>query len=220
MIRRVCDINGRMARERKFWDRSAGRYDLFVRFAGLPYGRIKELMREELKPDDMVFEAASGTGDVALFAAGIVKHVKCIDISPDMVELSRVKAGDRNIDNVEFDVGDAYELNVEDRSADVVIAVNFLHVLIEPEHVLAEFRRILKDGGVLIVPVYCHGESRISRFMSRCMGITGFKAYNRWSVEGFRTFIEENGFKVQRSVVIKGAIPLEYIMAVKPPKLF
>ena len=41
-----------------------------------------------------------------------------------------------------------------DQSFDVVIVVNALHIVPEPEKALSEIRRVLKDDGVLVAPTF------------------------------------------------------------------
>ena len=49
-----------------------------------------------------------------------------------------------------------FRLSYADRSFDVVIVSNALHIVPQSEKALAEIRRVLKDDGVLIAPTFTH----------------------------------------------------------------
>jgi phosphatidylethanolamine/phosphatidyl-N-methylethanolamine N-methyltransferase len=138
-----------------------------------------------------------------------------IDITPQMVDLARAKAQSRGIGNVEFAIGDAYQLPFSDGMFDAVVISNALHVMIEPERALAEARRVLKEDGRLIVPTFCHGDNYLSKLVCRAMNLVGFKAFQIWSVESFGCFIEAHGYEVLRKEVFRDIIPLTYLVAQK-----
>ena len=52
-----------------------------------------------------------------------------------------------------------FRLPYADKSFDVVIVSNALHIVPQPEKALAEIRRVLKDDGVLIAPTFTHAEN-------------------------------------------------------------
>jgi len=205
----------RMDKERGFWSSFAPKYDTFMKRVGPAYERIVQLIENEVDPADYVLEAACGTGLISMRIAPYVDRYFGCDISPEMIEIARSKALSSGISNIEFSVQDAYNLDFEDDSFDAVILANALHVMIEPEKVLANIRRILKSEGLLIIPTYLHGSSLLSRSISSIMGLSGFRAYHRWSAESFEQFIEICGYTILRSISIKDKIPLQYISAVK-----
>lgn len=201
--------------ERRFWDRFACFYDLFMKKTKRLYGEITKLIQQELGPDCEVLDLAAGTGLLALELASKVKKVSGMDISSEMINLARIKAKSRQIGNVEFSTGDAYQLPFTDNSFDVVLISNALHVMLQPELVLAEAHRVLKQDGRLIVPTFCHGENYLSRLVSMLMSLVGFKAYHRWSVNDFKGFIAANRFSVVRFEILKDFIPLAFLVARK-----
>ncbi len=54
----------------------------------------------------------------------------------------------------------------------------------EPRRALASMKRVVKDGGKVIVPAFCHGENLLSRVFSAFMTFSGFQAVGRWSIKG------------------------------------
>ncbi|MGD9155913.1 MAG: class I SAM-dependent methyltransferase [Bacillota bacterium] len=205
----------RRRRERAFWDRFAWLYDRFMKSSSGLYEKVFELLRQELQAEFVLLDLAVGTGLLALKMAPQIKKVYGVDISPEMVGQAKVKSRASRITNVEFSVGDAYRLPFDSIMFDVVLISNALHVMIEPEQALSEAYRVLKTDGRLIVPTFCHGENRLSRFVSWVMSRFGFEAFQRWSIGGFEQFIAANHFKVLQKVILKDIIPLTYIVAEK-----
>jgi phosphatidylethanolamine/phosphatidyl-N-methylethanolamine N-methyltransferase len=206
----------RQIRERRFWDRFAGFYDLFIiKKSGGLYAKIVELLLPELHPDWVVLDLAAGTGLLALKMAPQVQKVFGIDISAAMLGQAQAKAEERRIGNVEFRVGDACQLPFAEASFNAVVISNALHVMLKPECVLAEVYRVLKPDGCLIAPTFCHGENRLSRLVCWVMGWSGFKTFQRWSIAEYEQFIAANGFKVIHKEVLKDIIPLTYLVAEK-----
>lgn len=199
--------------EKRFWDRFASKYDRFMeRFAGV-YEEILDLIAGELEPGFVVLEVATGTGIIATAISDRASKVVATDISDPMIEVAREKAEAQGIKNVEFSVMDAYDLRFEDGAFDCCIVANALHVMKEPRRALSEVKRVLKPGGKMICPTFCHGENFKSRVVSRIVGIVGFKACTRFSVDSFRRFIEGSGFEIVDARVFKGVPPLVYLVA-------
>jgi SAM-dependent methyltransferase len=75
-----------------------------------------------------------------------------VDQSPALVEAARRLAADDGLGaRVEFRVGDAHAVDLEDASADAVVAHTLLSHVTDPAAVLAEAARVLRPGGVLAV---------------------------------------------------------------------
>ena len=53
-----------------------------------------------------------------------------------------------------FSVQDATKLPYTLETFDAVVISNALHIMPEPEKALAEIRRVLKPGGILIAPTF------------------------------------------------------------------
>jgi phosphatidylethanolamine/phosphatidyl-N-methylethanolamine N-methyltransferase len=205
----------RVRKEKRFWDRFAPRYDRFMsRFAGV-YAQLVDRIQLELDPSDRVLEIATGTGLIALEISKYVSSVTAIDISEPMIRVARSKARSANIGNVDFHVQDACALSFDDEEFDVCLVVNALHVMLQPELALREIRRVLKPSGRLIAPTYCHGENRKSRLVSRIMGLFGFKAYSRFSIQSYSDALTADGFHITDSHVFAGTPPLACLTAEK-----
>ena len=115
-----------------------------------------------------------------------------------------------------FSVQDMFCLPYADGSFDAVIVSNALHIVPQPEKALAEIRRVLKDDGVLIAPTFTHaGNSFSGKVRAFFMKLAGFPLHSRWTSEEYLTFLQQNGWTVRKSVVLKASFPLTYTECVK-----
>ncbi len=210
-------MNNRQSNERKFWDKFASHYDSFIRnVVGKTYKSILENMDSELNANQAVLEIGTGTGIIPFAIFSKVSSIVATDISPDMIKIAAQKQADLNIRNIDFQVQDSYNLAFPDKSFDVVIASNLLHLLYEPEKPLAEVMRVMKDDGIFIAPTFCVGENRKSKVITTVAGIiSGFKIINNWSIREFKIMLLNNGFKEIKVVRIDGRFPLVYVVLTK-----
>ena len=201
-----------MREHKNFWDRNAGRYDRFMRKDRAAYETMYGLIRPVVK-GKTVLELATGTGLIAKNIVNAAAHIEATDASAEMIlEAKR----DNQSAKLHFSVRDMFCLPYADKSFDVVIVSNALHIVPQPEKALAEIRRVLKDDGVLIAPTFTHGngtlQGRIKLFF---MKLAGFPLNSRWSSADYLTFLRQNGWTVRKSAVLKASFPLTYAECVK-----
>lgn len=207
--------NKRQQKERYFWDKYAPRYDKSTPKAERAHGIILDLISEYIDSSMDVLEVATGTGILACAITDKCKSVTACDLSPEMIKIAQNKINAKDHGNLVFHVKDAYSLDYEPSSFDVAIASNMLHVMMQPETALESIHKILKPGGILVAPTYCHNEHMISNITSRLMSLAGFKAFHRWSAVSYKEFIEKNNFHVLKFELIKGMVPLAIVAAQK-----
>ncbi|MBN1409451.1 MAG: class I SAM-dependent methyltransferase [Spirochaetales bacterium] len=205
----------RQDKEKKFWNKFANKYDNFLNNLKDTYDLLIKKINQYMDPSKNVLEIATGTGIISLEIARNAKRVCGCDISEEMVKTARSKLKNTQYTNIEFDVQDAYHLTYEQESFDIVIASNVLHVLIQPEKALQSIHNVLKPKGIFIAPTYCHGNSAFSRIISFIMSLAGFKAYQKWSIESFRDFLESKKYRIIEFEVIKDKIPLVFAVVEK-----
>jgi ubiquinone/menaquinone biosynthesis C-methylase UbiE len=210
-MRDLDRING----EQRFWNRFALRYDRFMDRRVKSYPILLEKLLEEIGTGTTVLEVAAGTGVVSLRLAAKAGCVYALDISQAMVAEAKKKARAKNLENIEFLVDDAYGLPFESGKFDAVICSNALHNMKEPATPLMEMRRVLRPGGRVFTPTFCHGEGLKSRIISWIMSLTGFPAYHRFTIVELTTLIERSGFTIIRKEIIKDAIPMAYLVGEK-----
>jgi len=95
-------------------------------------------------------DVGTGTGVLALVLAELGHNITGIDIADEMVEKAKEKFKNNNLSG-NFIVGDAENLPFEDNSFDVVINRHVVWSLPQPERAMAEWKRVLRSGGKLII---------------------------------------------------------------------
>mgnify|MGYP000102277726 CR=1 FL=1 len=196
-----------MREHKNFWDRNAGRYDRFMRKDREVYEKMYELIRPVVK-DKTVLELATGTGLIARHIIKAAAHIEATDASVEMIAEAK---RDNQSAKLHFSVQDMFRLPYADKSFDVVIVSNALHIVPQPEKALAEIHRVLKDDGVLIAPTFTHaGNSFSGKVRAFFMKLAGFPLHSKWTSEEYLRFLRQNVWAVRKSVVLKASFPLTY----------
>ena len=201
-----------MQEHKDFWDKNAGRYDRFMRKDRAAYDEMYELIRPIVR-HKTVLELATGTGLIAKHIVNAAAHIEATDASAEMIAEAK---RDNRSSKLYFSVQDMFCLPYADKSFDAVIVSNALHIVPQPEKALAEIRRVLKDGGVLIAPTFTHaGNSFSGRAKAFFMKLAGFPLHSKWTSEEYLRFLQQNGWTVRKSAVLKASFPLTYAECVK-----
>ena len=201
-----------MQEHKDFWDKNAGRYDRFMRKDGAAYDEMYELIRSVVR-HKTVLELATGTGLIAKNIVNAAAHIEATDASAEMI--AEAKRDNRSA-KLYFSVQDMFCLPYAGESFDVVIVSNALHIVPQPEKALAEIRRVLKDNGVLIAPTFTHaGNSFTGKVRAFFMKLAGFPLHSKWTSEEYLRFLQQNGWTVRKSAVLKASFPLTYAECVK-----
>ena len=196
-----------MQERKNFWDKNAGRYDRFMRKDRAAYDEMYELIRPIVR-HKTVLELATGTGLIAKHIVNAAAHIEATDASAEMI--AEAKRDTRSA-RLHFSVQDMFRLPYADKSFDVVIVSNALHIVPQPEKALAEIRRVLKDEGALIGPTFTHAENSIfGKVRAFFMKLAGFPLHSGWTGEEYLRFLRQNGWTVRKRVVLKASFPLTY----------
>ena len=189
------------------WDIFAPVYEFAMRSQKSIYDYMYERIGEVAQGKD-VLELATGPGMIARHIATSAASVIATDFAPKMIETAR-KA--KNPENLSFEVADATSLRFEDKSFDVVVIANALHIIPNPEKALAEIRRVLKDDGVLIAPNFIFREGGKRNLWQKFLSLVGVRFAHEWTENEYRSFLKANGWTIEMSIVLKGRIDLAYV---------
>ena len=201
-----------MREHKNFWDRNAGRYDRFMRKDRAAYETMYGLIRPVVK-GKTVLELATGTGLIAKNIVNAAAHIEASDTSAEMIREAKRR---NHSAKLHFSVQDMFCLPYADESFEVVIVSNALHIVPQPEKALAEIRRVLRDDGVLIAPTFTHAEnSFFGNSKAFFLKLAGFPLHSRWTSEEYLCFLQQNGWTVRKSDVLKASFPLTYVECVK-----
>lgn len=198
-------------RDRGYWEKNAARYDRSLGPLGRPLPRMLELVGEAVTGAGRVLELAAGTGLVTPVLAAAAREVVATDYAAAMVDHLRATVERRGLANVRCQQADIYALPFEPASFDAVVAANVLHLVPDLEAALAAMCRVLKPGGLLVVPTFCHDETALSWVVSRILAVTGFPGHRRFTAESLRQALAANGIRVGRVELLPGLIPVCYV---------
>jgi ubiquinone/menaquinone biosynthesis C-methylase UbiE len=132
----------------EYYNRMAGRYMAF------PCRRVLKRIVAKGIETGRAIDVGTGPGIFPIFMTKAIPGIqfKGIDLSPIMVDLAKRNAREEGIaDRIEFEVGSAYSLPVEDRSLDLVLCINTLHHLESPVDFFNEVARSLKEEGAFVI---------------------------------------------------------------------
>ena len=201
-----------MREHKNFWDRNAGRYDRFMRKDRAAYETMYGLIRPVVK-GKTVLELATGTGLISKNIVNAAAHIEASDTSAEMIREAKRR---NHSAKLHFSVQDMFCLPYADESFEVVIVSNALHIVPQPEKALAEIHRVLRDDGVLIAPTFTHAEnSFFGNSKAFFLKLAGFPLHSRWTSEEYLCFLQQNGWAVRKSDVLKASFPLTYVECVK-----
>lgn len=103
-------------------------------------------------PDGATIADVPCGGGVALRALRPEQEIRylAMDLSPKMLKRAGRRARKRSLEQVELRVADMTELPLADGEVDLFLSYSGLHMVPNPERVIAEIARCLKPGGRLI----------------------------------------------------------------------
>jgi SAM-dependent methyltransferase len=192
-----------LADTRTSYDRDASGYAEKVRglLDGNPYLRASLALFAELVRD-------AGGGPVADVGCGpghVTRHLKDlgveafgIDLSPEMVAIAR-----RDHPDLRFEVGTMTDLDLADDSVAGVVA--FWSVIHVPDHsvptVFGQFRRVLRQGGSLLVGFHVGNETRHTSegYSGRAISVDS----HRRRPDQVARWLREAGFTIEAELVMR-----------------
>ena len=141
----------------EMFDNIAFRYDFLNRFlsAGIDVSWRKKAINKlkDINPQN-ILDVATGTGDVAILTAKMLKPAKItgIDISEGMLDVGRKKIADLCLtQTIELVSGDSEKINFPDNNFDAITVAFGVRNYQNLEKGLQEMYRVLKPGGKLVV---------------------------------------------------------------------
>jgi demethylmenaquinone methyltransferase/2-methoxy-6-polyprenyl-1,4-benzoquinol methylase len=101
------------------------------------------------QPGERILDMAAGTGTSSASLAKSGAHIVAADFSAGMIEVGKKRQAGN--DRIEFVQADATEMPFEDDSFDAATISFGLRNVVEPKKALAEFYRVVKPGGRLVI---------------------------------------------------------------------
>jgi ubiquinone/menaquinone biosynthesis C-methylase UbiE len=137
-----------------------------------------------IRPGERVLELGPGPGAFTVRAARRTEpggSLVAVDIQPKMIAALEQRVQEADLTNVETHVASAYELPLEDESADRAFLVTVLPEIPDRGRALAELRRVLKPGGVLsVTEEFLDPDYPLARTTARWAEKAGFELAERY----------------------------------------
>ena len=205
----MVEANKKM--KKSVWDIFAPIYERVMKSQQNIYNYLYNHISEAVK-GKIVLELATGPGMIAKHIASSAKSVVATDFAPKMIETAQKGIVPQN---VTFKVADDENLIFAENSFDVVIIANALHIIPNPIKVLNEIDRVLKEDGILIAPNFIVRDSGKSNLWQKIIALAGIKFNHEWTADEYKSFLEENVWKVSKSEIVKGRIDLLYTECIR-----
>ncbi len=150
--------------QRKRWTRLAGNWE-----AGGATGlsKVVESVLSKIKadPNAIAVDLGTGTGQLAIPIAPLVREVWAVDISKSMLDLLVDNAAAKGISNIKPIVSPIETLDFPPASVDLVVTNYVLHHLLDSDKqaTIAHIYQWLKPGGYLVIGDMMFGRGSDSR---------------------------------------------------------
>jgi ubiquinone/menaquinone biosynthesis C-methylase UbiE len=181
--------------------------------------RQRAIEMAAIKNGEKIIEVAFGTGlnFVEILKRNPQGWVNGIDVSMKMLERARKRISKTGQKNYTLYLGDCRHLPFEDGTFDILMTQYLLDILPVEDFtpILLQFRRVLKDGGRVVLVNMTKGERWLNKIyeeiyklkpplLAGCRGVMA------------QPFLEEIGFKeFQREFVSQLGFPSEVVLGVK-----
>lgn len=136
---------------RAYWSGRAASFDQQVGHAiksDAELAAFQSLLRQSFGAHPrQVLDLACGTGEITRALLSLGHEVTAIDFSEEMLARARAKHGDK----ARILAGDAERLLDDDQSYDALVTRHLVWTLTDPEAAFAEWFRVLRPGGRLLV---------------------------------------------------------------------
>ena len=151
-----------------------------------------------IKKDDIVLDAGSGTGRITRVIAKKCKKVYAVDFSPKSVDLLRTEAEDQNLNNISCMVGDITKKIQFNEKMDKAISVGVIqHIPISLERHMAvkNIFTYLKSGGIFTMTAYNWNAKMEQKGLQKEGVFDSGISYFRYTPEEIKSLLETCGFE-------------------------
>jgi 2-polyprenyl-6-hydroxyphenyl methylase/3-demethylubiquinone-9 3-methyltransferase len=167
---------------------------------------FESLLQTLVQPGELWLDAGCGSGRLARIVARLGARVVAVDGSPSMIECAQRESQALD-DNISYQqVATIEALEFPDSHFDKLLCSSVLEYLEKPEQALAEFSRLLRPGGVLLVSVpNRYSPIRLAQLLIRnSLKWFGKNFYpylavskNSYSQAAINQLLDKTGFSVQ-----------------------
>mgnify|MGYP001078042885 CR=1 FL=1 len=155
-------LDERRRRSQEFFDRHARQWDDLARTL-LPVPDYLPRLLASVPHGGTVVEVGVGTGGLLADLAARADDVIGVDHSPAMLEEARRRLKGQGVRGIDLRLGEMSHLPLPDASVGCALLNMVLHHAPDPPAVLAEIRRVLVPGGLLLIADLARHERETAR---------------------------------------------------------
>lgn len=186
-----------MKDHRKFWNKSASRYDEVEEKDMVVYERIFEEIKPYLNKESYVLDIGCGTGALHEQISTLVHQIVGVDYSEKMIEVAKGKAATKNLSNVKYICGTLNHNSIKENSYNIVTAFYLLHLFEDLASELGQIRGLLGDHGYFVSVTPCMKESVVLGTLLGFSGAVGITPkIKKYSYKDLAESIKKSGFNI------------------------
>jgi ubiquinone/menaquinone biosynthesis C-methylase UbiE len=178
----------------RFWEEADSIGDIYSN-----EGRVADQIRRAVSVEGKrVLEVGAGSGRDGIELAASGAEVVALDYSrPSLAMIAEQTGRGRN---VSLCCGDAFSLPFADQSFDIVFHQGLLEHFRNPDDLVAENRRVLKQGGILLVDVpQRYHYYTVMKHIAIAVGAWFAGWETEYSIRGLERLLEKHSFSVVSS---------------------
>jgi 2-polyprenyl-6-hydroxyphenyl methylase/3-demethylubiquinone-9 3-methyltransferase len=175
------------------------------------------LMGRDLRDQDWL-DAGCGSGTLTRWLAAAGARVVGVDAAEEMIAQARQLSGqDERKLQVHYEhIATIADLPLPDRSLSGILCSSVLEYVSDPAACLAEFARVLRPGGLLVISVANRNSMvrwgqlathRLGRLLGRRWWAFLDHSHNEYSAAGFRALLTERDFVTVKVIPFGSPIP-------------
>ena len=189
----------------KYWSRFSATYDENQEYVvGKTF--LNEVKRNINNLTDLgeVLELGCGTGYFTESIVKNAKHVFATDLSEELLGKARERLGES--DKITFQKENGMAITFTSNKFDTVFMANVIHVIENPQRVLQECYRVLKDNGLLVITSFTNHGMKLLEIIK--LGFRFIKVWGKpprhthFSPDSLCSLIESTGFSIEQSKVL------------------
>ncbi len=202
----------------KFWDKQAKDFADQEQHTQLSENKDFITTLKYLNINDTVMDYGCATGIISNAIADKVKEIHAIDISSKMIEIAKIKARTRDIENIHYAQGTIFDERYQKESFNLILAFRILHMLEDIQAVIHRINELLKPGGTFISVSACMGDKKtllgILVFLASKMRIVP-QHINLFKLPELQGTITGGGFQIVEYEKMNDKVPHYCIVARK-----
>jgi len=147
-----------------------------------------------VKKGSKVLDVGSGRGWFSLYAAKQGALVSALDLSED--NLQKIKTTDPRITTI---YGDACDVPIQDTKYDLIVALEVMEHLVNPQEALLNWKRLLKPNATLLITVP-YKETILYSLCIHCNKKTPYNAHlHSFDKAALKKLLQASGYQITES---------------------